>query len=399
MTGKQNSILIALWAYLASAVAFQQHPLSSGPAVLPASRPMTKRLFQFTSLPLHATVQDLSGTSVQEAGLDWSFLDGVYLITCPNVDPNGTRLKRAIGILDGVGLADRVQVKEFATDDENRIRGCYTSHISVLSSVLESTKSDKNLWEGLFRNFGATNDFFGDRRTADERNVNILVLEDNLALTSDRLKQDLLDSVAKYMTTDPSWDVIHLSYIPYVPDLKVSRTDFRDIVKLSSGVGSALGTTAYIINTRAIKELLKDDKENNGFYLPIPDVMAKLFPQTRYATNPTIFVRAPNTKSLVNPQLDDLRELLFQPAVASFSQQLLLATGFTTNLLLPIVIILLLGASGASLVSTFESIRSLVTYGDVGGPIFVPLVSAAFSLCSLAVLAKGAMLAPKQERT
>jgi hypothetical protein len=226
-----------------------------------------------------------------------------------------------------------------------------------------------------------------------------LVLEDNLALTSDQLKQELLDSVAKYMTTDPSWDVIHLSYIPYVPDLKVSRTDFRDIVKLSSGVGSALGTTAYIINTRAIKQLLKDDKENNGFYLPIPDVMAKLFPETRYATNPTIFVRAPNTKSLVNPQLDDLRELLFQPAVASFSQQVLLATGFTTNLLLPIVIFLLLGASGASLVSTFESIRSLSTNGDFGGPVIVPVVSAAFSLCSLAVLAKGAMLAPKQERT
>jgi hypothetical protein len=51
-----------------------------------------------------------------------------------------------------------------------------------------------------------------------------------------------------------------------------------------------------------------------------------------------------------------------------------------------------------SLVSTFESIYSLVTKGDFGGPVVVPILSGAFSLFSLAVLAKGAMLAPKPDR-
>jgi hypothetical protein len=398
MTGKQTATMVTIWAFLASAGAFSQRPFSRRSVTTAGAS--TKRPSRCTTLSLGTSLQNVVGTAVQEVDFDWSFLDGVYLITCPNVDPNGMRLKRAMGILDDVGLADRVQVKQFDTDDENRIRGCYTSHISVLSSALESTRSkgDKNLFEGLFRNFMPNNEAFGDAALTDVRNVNVLVLEDNLALSGVQLKKQLLDSVEKYMTTNPDWDVIHLSYIPYVPDLKVSRTDCQDIVKLSSGIGSALGTTAYIINAKAIKQVLTEDKENNGFSLPIPDVMAKLFPETRYATNPTIFVRAPNTKSLVNPQLDDLRELLFQPVVASFSQQLLLATGLTTNILLPIIVLLLLGASGVSLVSTFESIYSLVTKGDFGGPVVVPILSGAFSLFSLAVLAKGAMLAPKPDR-
>jgi len=406
MSSKLDAVIIAFSAILLSVGAFQQQRPISLRSVSSVEVSTHRSLFQRTTLSLGASVPNLAETTtVQDADLDWSFLDAVYLITCPNADPNRMRLNRAIGILDDVGLADRVEIKEFDTDDENRIRGCYTSHICVLNSVLESTKgggkgNNKNLLQGLFRNFGGNVDFLkdgGEKTTDGGRNVNVLVLEDNLALNGAQLKQELLNSVAKYMTTDPDWDVIHLSYIPYVPDLKVSRTNFQDIVKLSSGVGSALGTTAYIINSEAIKKLLKDDRDNNGFYLPIPDVMAKLFPETRYASNPTIFVRAPNTKSLVNPQLDDLRELLFQPVVASFSQQLLLTTGLTTNLLLPITILVLLGASGASLFSTFVSFHSLITNGDFDGPIIIPLLSGAFSLFSLAVLAKGIMLAPKQQ--
>lgn len=392
-----------LCALSSSAVAFQSSigPVSSrsqSNQILAEKRPAFLRSNPFS---LSASAQDIAGATVGDATLDWSFLDGVYLITCPNADPNGERLSRAKAILDDVGLLDKVQVKEFDTDDENRIRGCYTSHISVLSDVLESTqknKAGKNPFQELFGSFMPAGNNDGTDNTYG-RDVNVLVLEDNLALSSGQLKQSLLDSVAKYTTTDPDWDMIHLSYIPYVPDLRLSRTDMRDIVKLSSGVGSALGTTAYVINSQAIQRLIQDDKENGGFYLPIPDVMAKLFPETRYATNPTIFVRAPNTKSLVNPQLDDLRELLFQPSVALFAQQLLIATGLTTNLLLPIIVLLLLGFSGASLVSTFESMYSLITTGDFGGPVAIPILSAAFSLFSLAVLAKGAMLAPKQETT
>lgn len=345
---------------------------------------------------LQASVGTMLRSESTTQTLDWSFLDGVYLITCPNADPDGERVQKAKEILSEVGLSDKLEVKEFDTDDENRIRGCYTSHISVLNDVVNANKlGQSNPFDNLLSGFLGK----GDDRATPERNVNIMVLEDNLALTGSQLKQQLIDSVASYMVEDRDWDMIHLSYIPYVPDLQISRTTNEDIVKLSCGVGSALGTTAYIINTKAIKTLLADDKENNGFYAPIPDVMAKLFPETRYAANPTIFVRAPNTKSLVNPQLDDLRSLLFQPAVAALVQQILIVSGITTNALLPLVVLVLLAASGLSLSSTAQSIQELLATGSIDGPILFPVLSALFSVFSLAIVAQGALLAPKQEST
>jgi len=370
----------------------------------------TQRFFSHTSsaqqslrptrLSLGSSLDTFVQTPAREESIDWSFLDGVYLITCPNADPEGERLEKAKAILDKVGLLGKLQVKEFETDDENRIRGCYNSHISVLSDVLDNQKRDhqKSLFDGLFGSL-MPKAMVSKPDDSIERDVNVLVLEDNLALSSAELRQELVDSIAQYSSASPDWDIIHLSYIPYVPDLKVTRTSSKDVVKLSCGVGSALGTTAYIINTRAIKRLLQDDKENGGFYAPIPDVMAKLFPESRYASNPTMFVRAPNTRSLVNPQLDDLRSFLFQPSVAAFSQQLLLLSGMTTNMLLPITILLLLGSSSASIFSTFNSIWMLSKTGSFDGPVILPFLSGGFSIFSLGILAQGAMLAPKQEKS
>ena len=377
-----------------TAEGFQSNPRTT-------SNRQTTRPFRTRSLSLGASLDTITQEDASRVvSLDWSFLDGVYLITCPNADPGGARLERAKAILDGVGLLEKLQIKEFNTDDENRIRGCYTSHISVLADVLESKngKGQKNIFlDGLFGPIMSKTKP-SSSESMKERDLNVLVLEDNLALSSGQLKQGLIDSVAKYTSTNADWDMIHLSYNPYVPDLKLSRTKSKDIVKLSCGVGSAVGTTAYIINTKAIKRLLEDHEENNGFYAPIPDVMAKLFPESRYSTNPTIFVRAPNTKSLVNPQLDDLRLFLFQPAVAAFAQQLLILTGLTTNLLLPLVIIALMATSGASLMSTFDSLWQVWTTGELDGPIIFPLMSAMFAMFSLGIIAKGAMLAPKPDK-
>lgn len=397
-SGKEKMIALALLSFalcMSATAGFQCRIVFAshhGPKIRP---PHPKSSLSLAGASLDSIFQ---ANAIDES-LDWSFLDGVYLITCPNADPGGERLQKAKSILDKAGLLDKVQVKEFDTDDENRIRGCYNSHISVLSDVLESCRNTggKNMFD-VFLGSLLPQSGPSMSETSSERNVNVLVVEDNLALSSGQLKQGIIDSVAEYSVTNPDWDMIHLSYIPYVPDLKVTRTPSKDVVKLSCGVGSALGTTAYIINTKAIKRLLEDDKENGGFYAPIPDVMAKLFPESRYASNPTIFVRAPNTKSLVNPQLDDLRSFLFQPSVAAFAQQLILLSGLTTNMLLPIVIAGLLGASGASLVSTFDSLWMLWTTGTLDGPVILPLLSGSFAVFSLGILAQGAMLAPKQEK-
>jgi len=130
--------------------------------------------------------------------------------------------------------------------------------------------------------------------------------------------------------------------------LLVTRTADHDrIVQLNCGVGSALGTTAYVINEHGMKTVVQHH-EKRDFYASIPDVMAELFLESRFGAFPAPFVRAPKTKSLVNPQLDDLRELLFVPAVACQVQNLLTFSGLSANALLPITVVLLLVSTAFS---------------------------------------------------
>ena len=340
--------------------------------------------------------QSIFSSSSNTKEIDWSFLDGVYLITCPNADPDGERITKTKEILENIGLSDKLEVKCFDTDDENRIRGCYTSHIQTLSAILSDADKSSSSTTIPFQSFLAPL-FPNDQldQLSDKKDLRVLVLEDNLAVSSG-LQQSGVDAVAKFCARDDNyWDMVHLSYIPYVPDLRVTKTDMNKIVKLSCGVGSALGTTAYIINRRGIEQILEEDKRSGGFYAPIPDVMAKLFPETRYASDPTIFVRAPNTKSLVNPQLDDLRQLLFQPSVAALAQRLLVFTGLSTNQLLPVVILHILAAGGISTKISFDAAWSLFTTGSFDGPVLLPIASTLFTIFTLGVIAQGALLAPK----
>ncbi|KAG7347331.1 hypothetical protein IV203_016036 [Nitzschia inconspicua] len=370
----------------------------------------------FLSATTAATTTTSDIANDKSVALDWSFLDGVYLIHCPNGNAAAQRLSSTERILNNVNLLDMTILKEFQTDDENRIRGCYTSHLSVYRDILRDENNNSNnnnnnrpIFDFRLPFSGSNFVLFNDR--TDQRNnrlgsadKKVLILEDNLALNgsggSDSgnsiISQKAINSIATFVESNSSWDVMHLAYIPYVPDLQISRTDNKDIVKLSTGTGSALGTTAYIINTQAMQRLVQEDDEN-GFQLPIPDVMAKLFGESRYASNPTLFVRAPSTKSLVNPQLDDLREILFQPVVTAFAQRLLVWTGLSTNALLPIVVAALLTASIASIQTTVESIFQYWNTGSFDGPWIVPLLSIPLSLFSLALIVQGALLAPPKQ--
>lgn len=332
-------------------------------------------------------VSALVGANTKTAALDWSFLDAIYLITCPNADPGSDRLRNTMKVLEETNLQNKVVVKEFDTDDEDRVRGCYASHLSVMRTALKEAeqrkKSTKNTWLQSFL----------PQDSGDGRDYKVLILEDNLA-TSGSLDQMTIDRVAEYVTKGSPWDVVQLSYNPYVPNLVVTRTDHDRIVKLSCGVGSALGTTAYVINEEGMKTIVNYD-EKKGFYAPIPDVMAELFPSSRFAAFPAPFVRAPETKSLVNPQLDDLRALLFQPSVACQVQNLLTFTGLSTNTLLPITITVLLLSSVLSGRATLDAIWSWSTTGSFEGPIVLTLLSTCFTVLSLGILAQGILLAPK----
>eukprot|EP00967_Tisochrysis_lutea_P062652 scaffold80528_cov34-Tisochrysis_lutea.AAC.2 len=130
----------------------------------------------------------LACTAAADAKIDWSFLDGAYMITCPDADGSNPRLNRVKPALDEVGLGDLVTVREFDKDNEDRIRGCYTSHIAVLQEA--------------------------QRKLEGKKDCNVLVLEDNIDV-SPRISPEVLAAVRKYVT-EPAMeprDMVHLAYI------------------------------------------------------------------------------------------------------------------------------------------------------------------------------------------
>ena len=89
-----------------------------------------------------ATTTTPAGGALSELpSVDWSFIDAAYVITCPQPDGQNPRLDTAWKQLEAVGLASRTEVCEFGTDDEDRIRGCYTSHITVLEKAAQSSRA------------------------------------------------------------------------------------------------------------------------------------------------------------------------------------------------------------------------------------------------------------------
>eukprot|EP00559_Dactyliosolen_fragilissimus_P004717 CAMPEP_0184862194 /NCGR_PEP_ID=MMETSP0580-20130426/6691_1 /TAXON_ID=1118495 /ORGANISM="Dactyliosolen fragilissimus" /LENGTH=570 /DNA_ID=CAMNT_0027359949 /DNA_START=15 /DNA_END=1727 /DNA_ORIENTATION=+ len=400
----------------------------------------------------------------QQQQQQWSsFVDKIYLITCPNADPDSVRLNKARSVLARAGIPlDDVDIKRFDTDDEDRIRGCYTSHISVLTDALRDAR-DRNggggnddVWMTKWQQFlPSLFDSGNTKNTADNENVRsnhdenkdistkkeftIMVVEDNIDFGQNfdpSILQNLQEFISSTTTTSTTttstttsqtnkkhiikntnnskdnnkdenddtilMDMIHLSYIPYVPNLIVTKTPTNpNMVQLTCGIGSALGTTAYIITLPAIRSIL-DNHERNGYYAAIPDIMAELFPQTRYAPHPTPFLRAPRTRSLVNPQLDDLREYLFRPSIVYFAQSILTMTQWSSNdLFFSIILLLVGGILIPSAYTTIDAIWQIGTYGSYrdGGNLFVPLVGAIFSLGGLGILVYGALLAPKPPST
>ncbi len=320
-----------------------------------------------TSLPLCSTSS--------ASNFDWSeAVDAAYLITCPNGDPGSYRLNRSKRILEDIGLSSAVKVREFATDDEDRVRGCYNSHIEILKEAKSTFDPEPPFSLPFLRQPG--------------RDYRVLVLEDNIS-RSPRLSQETLDKLVSYSKTT-SWDMLHLAYIMYVPGLTVTKTSPVDngVVKLSTGVQSALGTTAYIISKRGVDRILEEHSQT-GYTMAIPDLMAKLFPESRYAAYPMLFHRASKVKSLVNPQLDSLRELLFEPAIYTRVEQLLVASGLITNSLFVGLVATLFVASFASGGVVLDAIQH-----PGGQNIAVVGISGAFSLLSLAILAQGVLLAP-----
>lgn len=214
--------------------------------------------------------------------IDWSFLDAAFIITCPNADGSNPRLDKALAQLREVGLTDQCEVRAFATDDEDRVRGCYNSHVAVLEEAAAR---------------------FADRPATEP--LNVLVLEDNLSI-SPRIEQRTLDAMQEFLTSADALkcpggrppDMVHLAYIMYVPGLSVEGmctstclsssaravllaaicfhtpscfiaglgTESEDerwrehIVRLRCNADSVLGTTAYIISRSGLDAVIAEHR-------------------------------------------------------------------------------------------------------------------------------------------
>ncbi|GMH98897.1 hypothetical protein TrLO_g14206 [Triparma laevis f. longispina] len=274
---------------------------------------------------------------------------------------------------------------EFDTDDEDRIRGCYNSHIEVLRQA----KNDFGGGGGMPNLFG---DLFGQGSTKPP-DYKVLIMEDNISL-SPKFQQTTLNKLNNFgRQKQGEWDMLHLAYIMYVPGLTVGKTEDDGVVSLTTGLGSALGTTAYVISMRGVNAIL-DYHDKNGYTMAIPDLMAKLFPTSRYAAYPMLFHRASKVKSLVNPQLDSLRELLFEPFFFTKWETLMVTTNLSTNVLFPALVTTLLITSIKCGLNTFDAIQQQLTYGYFEGNVVLVGISGLFSLFSLAILAQGVLLAP-----
>ena len=92
-----------------------------------------------TDLLTPPSIEEIKATSN-----DWDFMDGIYLITTTAKDT--PRLDQTKIELGKVGLLDKVKVRIFAPDNEDRVRGCYTSHINVLTEV-QKTYKNKNSYK------------------------------------------------------------------------------------------------------------------------------------------------------------------------------------------------------------------------------------------------------------
>ena len=323
--------------------------ISSISSINKISNRRCRSLSMSTDLLTPPSIEEIKATSN-----DWDFMDGIYLITTTAKDT--TRLDQTKIELGKVGLLDKVKVRIFAPDNEDRVRGCYTSHINVLTEV-QKTYKNKNSYK-------------------------VLILEDNLEVTK-RMGTSILASVNSFMKekelNNETWDVFHLAYMMYVPGLSLKKLNTGDewsqnIVQLFSNSESSIGTSAYIISKSGVDAVLENHKKN-GFKEAIPNIMALLFPNSRYAAYPMIFHRAGKINSLVNPQLDSFRRIMFSPAMYTTWETLMVTTGLQNNQLFPGITITLFISTIIAKNSNFVSMTSGESNSLIG-----PQLLAAFPL-------------------
>jgi hypothetical protein len=137
-------------------------------------------------------MQSTSQESIAIEKINWDFLDGAYLITTSQIE--NKRLEKTKFELESVNLWDKIIIRTFPTDDEDRVRGCYTSHIQVLQEIQKTYNNQPN--------------------------YQILIVEDNIEKTI-QIDSKIIKNVDQFLQSpiNKQWDIFHLAYMMYVPGL------------------------------------------------------------------------------------------------------------------------------------------------------------------------------------
>ena len=203
-----------------------------------------------------------------------------------------------------------MKVREFEVDSVDKVRGCYNSHLKIYKEISKSIKYKNN------------------------KNYKALILEDNLELTNQNQNYKILNNISLFFQNydlikqnnkqnneiSESWDIFHLAYMMYVPGLNLQKLSQevttaswrKSIVQMISYGKASVGTSSYIISSKAINTIIQNDK-TKGYYEAIPNIMGELFPLSRFACYPMIFHRSSVINSIVNPPLDSFRKIMFNP--------------------------------------------------------------------------------------
>ena len=136
---------------------------------------------------LHALYATSTNNQINPS--DWDFLNDVFLITTSN-SPENTRLTRTMEELNSCNLRDKVIIKQFAIDNEDRIRGCYTSHMKVLREIQAKLRKNPSL----------------------RKSYRALIVEDNLERTPN-IDRNVLRNIGGFLDNPVDWDVFHLAYM------------------------------------------------------------------------------------------------------------------------------------------------------------------------------------------
>mmetsp|Transcript_26727 Transcript_26727/g.25595 ORF Transcript_26727/g.25595 Transcript_26727/m.25595 type:complete len:392 (+) Transcript_26727:116-1291(+) len=269
----------------------------------------------------------------------WDFADDIYLIT--TTATGNQRLEKTLKHLNKINInTNNIKIRTFEPDNEDRVRGCYTSHVEVLKEI-QNNYINKN-------------------------NYKVIILEDNLEITS-RLDAEVLFEVASFLDSEKQWDVFHLAYMMYVPGLALKKMPLKNtenVVKMIAQSSASVGTSAYIISKSGVDTFLALDNDE-GYTEAIPNIMARLYPDTRYAAYPMVFHRAAKIGSLVNPQLDDFRKIMFNPMMYTTWERLMVSTGLENNQLFPILLISLLVGS---VLTVYTTVTNSAGEGSIFGP-------------------------------